>query len=147
MIKIMKDRWDTNKDRLQTILTENVEELKHCGYEYLVKTTFGAILCDLISTNAITMIDDGDYQGTLLFLIPFNTYQPSAYEYLMTHVYYGSCSGCDALQSAQMHDDNHFRLVNDIMDICRCLVCNTIKPYNHAWYHSDDFDPTDETIE
>jgi len=45
----------------------------------------------------ISTIDDGDWQGTLLFLIPEYTYQPSDYYY--TKVYYGSCSGCDTLQN------------------------------------------------
>jgi hypothetical protein len=43
----------------------------------------------------IHVIDDGDYQGTLLFLIPEQTYQPSTY--WVTMVSYGSCSGCDTL--------------------------------------------------
>jgi len=53
----------------------------------------------------ISTIDDGDYQGTLLFLIPEYTYQPDAYFY--TKVYYGSCSGCDTLQAiSDDYDDN-----------------------------------------
>lgn len=44
----------------------------------------------------IHVIDNGDYQGVQLFLIPKDEYQPS--EYLMTTVSYGSCSVCDTLQ-------------------------------------------------
>ncbi|HWE83272.1 MAG TPA: hypothetical protein VG265_16595 [Gaiellaceae bacterium] len=46
-------------------------------------------------------IDDGEYQGTLLFVIGASGYQPSTY--WATHTYYGSCSGCDTLQSLD-HD-------------------------------------------
>lgn len=47
----------------------------------------------------IHIIDDGDYQGTLLFVIAATGYQP--YTYWNVFVSYGSCSGCDTLQSIQ----------------------------------------------
>jgi hypothetical protein len=47
----------------------------------------------------ITIINDGDYQGTLLFVIPESTYQPRNYWYVK--VWYGSCSGCDTLYGIQ----------------------------------------------
>ena len=46
----------------------------------------------------IHTIDDGDYQGTLLFVVGATGYQPS--NYWLTAVDYGSCSGCDALERA-----------------------------------------------
>ena len=52
--------------------------------------------CDPDCTK-IHKIDDGDYQGTLLFIIPERTYQP--HKYWAIKVYYGSCSGCDTLQA------------------------------------------------
>jgi hypothetical protein len=45
----------------------------------------------------IHVIDDGDYQGTQLFVIAANTYQPR--RYWVVFVDYGSCSGCDSLQA------------------------------------------------
>jgi len=51
--------------------------------------------------NNITIINDGDYQGTLLFIIPETGYQPREYWYVK--VWYGSCGGCDTLQG--IHDD------------------------------------------
>lgn len=42
-------------------------------------------------------IDDGDYQGTLLFVVAAQGYQPSTY--WATKVSYGSCSGCDTLEA------------------------------------------------
>ena len=41
-------------------------------------------------------IDDGDYQGTLVYVIGGSGYQPSRYWYVK--VGYGSCSVCDTLQ-------------------------------------------------
>ena len=45
----------------------------------------------------IHIIDDGDYQGTLIFVIPEYGYQP--YKYWSVKVAYGSCSGCDTYRA------------------------------------------------
>jgi hypothetical protein len=52
----------------------------------------------------IHVIDDGDYQGTLLFVVAASGYQPDTY--WTTRVYYGSCSGCDALEGAWGNGDD-----------------------------------------
>ena len=52
-----------------------------------------------LKVDRIHELDDGDYQGTLVFLIPFDVYQPS--EYVLTKVDYGSCSACDTFQSVR----------------------------------------------
>jgi hypothetical protein len=54
--------------------------------------------------KVIHEIDDGEYQGTLLFLIAEDAYQPSEYYYVM--VSYGSCSGCDTLEAIRSYDGN-----------------------------------------
>lgn len=54
--------------------------------------------------DRIHRIDDGDYQGTLVFVIGADGYQPSTYWY--TDVSYGSCSGCDALEAAWGYGDD-----------------------------------------
>ena len=51
----------------------------------------------------VHQIDDGDYQGTLLFVVAAKGYQPSDYWYVK--VGYGSCSGCDTLESIKNYDD------------------------------------------
>jgi hypothetical protein len=48
-------------------------------------------------------INDGDYQGTLVFVIGAQGYQPSRYWYVK--VGYGSCSGCDTLESIRSYSD------------------------------------------
>ena len=55
--------------------------------------------------DRIHRIDDGGYQGTLVFVIAERDYQPSTYWY--TTVSYGSCSGCDSLESAWGYGNNH----------------------------------------
>lgn len=51
----------------------------------------------------ITAIDHGDYQGTQLFVIASNDYQPRTFWYVM--VSYGSCSSCDTLQGIRNYTD------------------------------------------
>ncbi len=141
MTRIMKERWNANKKKLREVLANRVD-LNRCEYKLLVELTFENIFnagCadydDRLDLEEITEIDNGNYQGTLLFVIPFDTYQPSEYEYIMTYVGYGSCSGCDALQSAQGWDDGKLteEQLTDFMSICKDIVCNAIKPYNTGW--------------
>lgn len=60
-------------------------------------------------------IDEGDYQGTLVYVIGCTGYQPSTYWYVK--VYYGSCSGCDTLErireDATDWEDNWNERVDD----------------------------------
>ena len=63
---------------------------------------------DLPSPNRIHAINDGDYQGTLVFVIGASGYQPSTY--WVTKVSYGSCSGCDTFQSIQQGAEYDYEL-------------------------------------
>lgn len=71
------------------------------SYEEIVSGAIRAVRSKLVEggredpAETVHSIDDGDYQGTLLFLIPADLYQPSVYWYAF--VGYGSCSGCDTL--------------------------------------------------
>ena len=102
MIKFCKYAWDKNADKLRKILEESENKyLLLCQYRDLVSLVVKTIFNNAIDrgghiwdAESITEIDDGDYQGTLLFTIPEDTYQPASYQYLMTFVAYGSCSGC-----------------------------------------------------
>ena len=148
MIKYCVDKWNKNYKKLKLAL-EREEELQHCCYTYLVKLVVENIFnegCDYNSerwsVEKITEIDNGDYQGTLLWIIPQDTYQPSETEYLMTFVNYGSCSGCDTLQSIQSIMDvlSDEEVIKKFMQLCKDLVCNTIKPYNSGWRYKKEFD-------
>ena len=151
MVKIMKELWGVNQDKLRKALSEDTN-LNSCDYEYLLKLVFNTIYNtsdeganNPLDLNRITVIDDGGYQGTLLFLIPFDTYQPSEGEYIMTYIGYGSCSGCDALQAAQAWEDGLLteEQVTDFMVICKDLICNSIKPYNCGWRNDEKWLPAE----
>lgn len=65
----------------------------------LIKNVFSKISIDGYGEQygdiTFTEIDDGYYQGTILFMIPESTYQPA--NYILTKINYGSCSACDTL--------------------------------------------------
>lgn len=143
MIKYCLSRWNENQQKLRHQLEIDIA-LNVCNYEYLVKLITKFILGKEWDAENITVIDNGDYQGTLLFLIPQNTYQPAEYEYLMTYVGYGSCSGCDTLQAIQGEVSDILlepEQVEDFMVLCKHLVANMILPYNIGWRASSEFEP------
>ena len=103
MIKEFVERWEAGKEGLREryrkerpdnyeAIVRNVVELLHDEDEY-----------NSIDPKRIHVIDDGDYQGTLVFVIASSGYQPHKYWYV--RVYYGSCSGCDALESIREWED------------------------------------------
>lgn len=155
MLKIVRDKWDKNKELLRNELI-NGTNFNKCSYLDLVKLTFDYIYnsdeilrSEKVDVSAITEIDNGDYQGTLIYLIPFNTYQPDECQYLMTYVGYGSCSGCDTLQAIQAREKEALteQQVSDFMILCKDILTNTIKPYNHGWRNDGRFDQIEEVEE
>lgn len=154
MIKYCIEKWDKNRKKLEDALREDTT-LNSCNYGYLVKLIVENILNDETNdygdtwdSENITTVDNGDYQGTLLFLIPTDTYQPSEYDYLMTYVGYGSCCVCDILQAIQDWDNVKptEQQLKDYMTLCKDLVCNMIKPYNTGWRADECFEPIQEGV-
>lgn len=150
MLKFCRDKWQENKDKLEQAL-RNDSNINDCDYTTLVQMVVKHILNEPTGTNAypdkfdpdcITEIDDGDYQGTLIFLIPRKTYQPGCSDYLMTYVYYGSCSGCDTLQGIQNYQGGAAteEQIKDYMQLCLDIVCHFTKPYNDGWHADSKYD-------
>lgn len=159
MIKYCLWKWEAGKEALKEALSTE-KGLDCCGYQQLVELVVQYILNasvdeennaelqeydDSWNAEKITIVDDGDYQGTLLAFIHSDVYQPGPDDYLMTHIYYGSCSCCDALdyaQSIEYRDDGLLspEQVDAYMTICKDIVTNMIKPYNYGWRHDDWFD-------
>ena len=144
MIKYCLEKWDKNKSALEIALL-NDKEIRRCGYKYLVELVVNHILNDTVNeewnVSKITEIDDGDYQGTLLFVIPKDRYQPQEYDYLITYVGYGSCSGCDTLQDIQCYHKDEEVPIKGFMTLCRDIVSNIVKPFNTGWRNKEDFEP------
>ena len=153
MIKYCLDKWEKNKNKL-----EEVYRTQTCWTECVYKDIVKAVVTYILNpdneepwdANSISEIDNGDYQGTLIYLIPQEIYQPSEYEYLITYVGYGSCPGCDTLQDIlYTHEDgekNHLSEVQikDFMVLSKDIVMNIRKPYNNGWRHDASFDDDDD---
>lgn len=148
MLKYCYKKWDKNKDKLEAALRKT--DISRVEYRDLLVLTVENILNDdsddyvnpRWNSERITEINDGDYQGTLLYLIPADTYQPSEYEYLMTYIGYGSCSGCDLLQRIQPYSDEETtdEDIAEFMALCKDFITNMVKPYNAGWRQDDDFE-------
>lgn len=151
MLKYCYDKWNKNQHILESKLREI--DLSQTDYLDLLALTVETILNDNNNENCepkwdagnITQIDNGDYQGTLLYLIPEKTYQPSEYEYLMTYVGYGSCSGCDLLQSIQpyCHEETTDEDIKSFMSLCKDFITNMVKPYNRGWRNEEEYEHID----
>lgn len=105
MIEQAVKNWEERKEQIRQSLAEKHPE----NYKELVKTVISVISDDSYDgfdadPDRIHEIDDGHYQGTLVYVIAEKGYQPSDYYYVK--VYYGSCSGCDTLQAICSYDDD-----------------------------------------
>lgn len=106
MIKEIISQWDENKGALENYFRTTKQDQYSGSYLDIVKKIFELVITDEIyQINNITVVDDGHYQGTQIFLIPKETYQPSVDDYIITHNNYGSCSGCDTLQGICGYSD------------------------------------------
>ena len=127
MIKEIISVWEERKDVLR-------KELVHSpifSYKKLVEKIVDIFLnheSQLYDLEKMRVIDDGDYQGTLIFIIPENTYQPNVNEYLYTYVYYGSCCGCDIMEDIQAQYDSsksketYDEVISDLMILSLHLI-------------------------
>ena len=123
--------WEQNKDKVKEYIHTNRQE-EYSEYKDLVRLLVGVVInanrddYSKYDSKNILVINDGDYQGTQLFLIHLDTYQPGASDYLITYIYYGSCSVCDTLQSISNYDYGlpNEEQVNDYMTLCLHLIQN-----------------------
>lgn len=151
MLKIIAEKWGARQNLLREKLAQiNIDNL---NYLNLVKTTFSTIYNNEedysllnIDIEKITEIDNGDYQGTLLYILPFSNYQPCATDYFMTYVGYGSCSCCDTLLYIKSLGDWEQEFpneaqINDLMKLCEHILAHTIQPYYNSPYndYKDEF--------
>ena len=152
MIKYCLQCWNENREILREAYRTRTG-WNECEYADVVAVTVECILnygkdeFDEYRWDVknITSIDNGNYQGTIMYLIPKDTYQPNESEYLLTYVDYGSCSGCDTLQAIQSHWDYDNKLLTeqqviDFMQLSKDIITNMIKPYNDGWRHDEIFD-------
>ena len=100
--------WDARKSHLEKWFKRTNQE--KLSYDVIL----AAIIDEVINPSTtdgnkydslkIHIIDDGDYQGCQIFIVPLKCYQPSPYQYITTYQDYGSCSGCDLLEGIRKYD-------------------------------------------
>ena len=85
---------------------ESYEDIFKQTLKMMFENSEGSYSCDSETPDyeRITVIDNGDYQGTLVFVVASKSYQPS--DYWVSSVDYGSCSGCDTYQSYSTYGDD-----------------------------------------
>ena len=106
MIQEFLNIYVENKSEIRAKITEHFSD-----YSDIVKFVIDSIneyssesKYKLPCSDLIHEINDGDWQGTLVYVIGAHGYQP--YQYWYVRVSYGSCSGCDTLQAIQDYRGN-----------------------------------------
>lgn len=106
MINDLVLRWEKNKH----LIKEEFQKKHPDDYKEVVLNVIKHITSEdeygdyNLDPERIHEIDDGDYQGTLIYVIGAKGYQPS--DYWAVSVNYGSCSGCDTLQRIQDYSND-----------------------------------------
>lgn len=149
MIPDFAKAWAANQEALRNYIAATPMEETAGTYEDIVRIVFGHVVNPYLvahdeeeyDLSNMTVIDHGDYQGTTLYVIPLKTYQPTIGQYVWTHNFYGSCSGCDTLLGITQYDwsekPNH-QQVSELMTLCLHILQRcTILDYT---------DPTEETL-
>ena len=124
MIQKFVERFMESKPEIEKQFTEKHPE----NYEDIVRIVVEALYDQDDEYNKtpdpkrIHRIDDGDYQGTLIFIIGANGYQPDIY--WSVKVNYGSCSGCDTLEGIRGYDTSapSQKQVKDYMTLALHIV-------------------------
>ena len=122
MIQSFIDKFEQNKSKLR----EQFEKSHPENYQDVVKGVIKTLSSEddyrMPDSDNIHEIDDGHCQGTLLYVIPESCYQPDTY--WVVKVDYGSCSGCDTLQSINGYSDESptKQQVDDYMTLALHIV-------------------------
>lgn len=103
MIDKFVQKWEKNKHLLQAKYSEQHPG----GYDNIVADLVDILKdveeldFDCPDKDRITIIDHGHYQGTRLYVIGGNGYDPK--KYWTVFVNYGSCSGCDTYENIRSY--------------------------------------------
>lgn len=104
MIADFVEKWDNHREDLEQYIRATPEREYAEDYISMVRVLFDKVINReshygyVYDTENIKVIDDGNYQGTLIFILHIDSYQPEVREYVYTSVDYGSCTVCDTLK-------------------------------------------------
>lgn len=106
MIKEFVNAWDQRKN----ILEEHIRNQDQEGLDYkkllvwLIEIVINPLVTHRLYVDKIHVVDEHDYSGTQLFIVRQGGLDLVT-DYLWTYQEYGSCSGCDLLESIRNYDD------------------------------------------
>ena len=117
MIKEFVNAWDKNKNKLEEYFNTHAQK-EFDSYKNILILTVELVInpyleekdgeiqpLDIYNTM---VVGDGNYQGTLLYIIPGYEYEHYIENYIFTYIYYGSCSNCDTLLGILSSDRDKF---------------------------------------
>lgn len=136
MEKEIIERWERGKENLRNYLSTHSIWDNCSSYNELVYVLIEECLnysTDERFSTKFTCIDDGNYQGTQLFVLHYETYQPNINDYYIFDNEYGSCSGCDTLLGIIGYDYDVIpdeNMVNQLMTLCLHMVQRIKCVYN-----------------
>lgn len=125
MITELVAAWEARKDEVRAIFASNRPSSYRAIVEAVVSILSNEDDYDGLDKDRIHQIDDGHYQGTLLFVIAAKGYQPSDYWYVK--VYYGSCSGCDTLESIDTYSNEDGTVTESELDQYMTLALHIVQ--------------------
>ncbi len=136
MVKEFVEAYMRNEKRMRTRFAAKcpgayediVREVIECINDY--GDNEGSLLKPLPDPERIHQIDDGCYQGTLVFVIGEHGYQPSEYWYVRME--YGSCAICDTLQSIEWSGSPTEQQLDDMMTLALHVV-QQLRPMRGQW--------------
>ena len=129
MEKEIIERWEKGKENLRKYLSTHIISGNCESYGDLVRVLIKECLnypknYKEISTNFVC-VDDGHYQGTQLFILHYEIYQPDVAKYFIFDNDYGSCSGCDTLLGIILYSYDKVpnpNMVDGLMTLCLHMV-------------------------
>jgi len=123
MIQEFVNRYMDKKDLLASTFVKHPDDYKEIVKNVISLITDADNYGDFNpDPDRIHEINDGDHQGTLVYVIGAKGYKP--YDYWYVKVDYGSCSGCDTLESIKYysHEPPTDEQVKDYMTLALHIV-------------------------
>lgn len=129
MDKEIIKRWEKGKENLREWF-EMTPQSEYDSYSKVVSAliknclNYGDLSDDEEFSEDFDVSDHGDYQGTQIFLLHKDVYQPDTSNYYIFNNYYGSCSGCDTLLSISQYEEGipTKEQVDEYMTLCLHMV-------------------------
>ena len=119
MLKYCVEQWEKNKENLRAAF-EDAKDI--FNYE-----TFSHIVVENIfpewENYELNVYYYSEYQGEVVFFIHSDVWSKEGL--YLSHLWYGSCTACDALLSAMVSDER----VNDLMSLALHFVQHMTQPY------------------